>query len=79
MQRVPVVSCTHADLSCHEMAILLDNTLGIEARSGFHCAAMIHRYLGTEHGGTLRMSLGHTSTDADVDAAIEGIKLLGSC
>ena len=40
---------------------------------------MIHRYLGTEHGGTLRVSLGHTSTDADVDAAIEGIKLLGSC
>jgi selenocysteine lyase/cysteine desulfurase len=79
LQRVPVVSCTHADLSCHEMAMLLDTTLGIEARSGFHCAAMIHRYLGTEHGGTLRMSLCHTSTDADVDAAIEGIKLLGSC
>jgi len=66
-------------LSCHEMAMLLDTTLGIEARSGFHCAAMIHRYLGTELGGTLRMSLGHTSTDADVDAAIEGIRLLGSC
>jgi len=79
LQRVPVVSFTHAELSCHEMAMLLDTTLGIEARSGFHCAAMIHRYLGTEHGGTLRMSLGHTSTDADVYAAIEGIKLLGSC
>lgn len=79
LQRVPVVSFTHADLSCHEMAMLLDTTLGIEARSGFHCAAMIHRYLGTEHGGTLRMSLGHTSTDADVHAAIEGIRLLGSC
>lgn len=78
-QRVPVVSVMHADLSCHEMAMLLDTTLGIEARSGFHCAAMIHRYLGTEHGGTLRMSLGHTSTDADIDAAMEGIQLLGSC
>ena len=79
LQRVPVISFTHVDLSCHEMAMLLDTTLGIEARSGFHCAAMIHRYLGTELGGTLRMSLGHTSTDADVDAAIEGIRLLGSC
>ena len=59
--------------------MLLDSACGVEARSGFHCAGLIHNYLGTkDRGGTLRLSLGHTSTLADVEAAIAGIQILGS-
>jgi len=77
--RLPVISVISQNLSCHEMAMLLDSACGIEARSGFHCAGLIHPFLGTQqHGGTLRMSLGHTSTHADVEAAIAGIVMLGS-
>ncbi len=76
--RLPVVSLTCETLSCHEMAILLDTACGVEARSGFHCAGLIHAFLGTNNtGGTLRLSLGHTSTLEDVEAAIAGIQILG--
>lgn len=77
--RVPVISLSSPNLDCHEMAMLLDSELGIETRSGFHCAALIHSHLGTESGGgTLRLSLGHMSTAGDVQAALDGIRLLAS-
>ncbi len=78
-QRLPVISLTCESLSSHEMAMLLDSACGVEARSGFHCASLIHSYLGTQNnGGTLRLSLGHTSQIADVDAAVDGIQVLAS-
>ncbi len=77
--RVPVVSLTSSRSSCHEMAILLDGALGVEARSGLHCAGAIHACIDTlKHSGTLRLSLGHTTTEQDIEAAIAGIELLGS-
>ena len=77
--RVPVVSFVSKTMSCHEMALLLDSACGVEARSGFHCAAMIHDFVGTKDaGGTLRISLGHTSCEEDVEAAVSGIQMLGS-
>jgi len=79
-ERLPVISLTSDRLDCHEMAMVLESAMGIEARSGFHCAALIHEHLGTcATGGTLRLSLGHTSTEEDVEAACEGIRLLASC
>ena len=78
-ERVPVVSILSKSMSCHEMALVLDTSLGVEARSGLHCAAMIHDFVGSKTaGGTLRMSLGHTSREEDVEAAVAGIQLLGS-
>ncbi|MCY2985971.1 MAG: aminotransferase class V-fold PLP-dependent enzyme [Planctomycetota bacterium] len=77
--RLPVFSLICQTLSCHEAAMLLDSACGVETRSGFHCAGLVHSYLGTkDSGGTLRLSLGHTSTLADVEAAIAGIQLLRS-
>jgi selenocysteine lyase/cysteine desulfurase len=78
-QRLPVISLTCDSFSCHEMAMLLDSACGVEARSGFHCASLIHSHLGTQSlGGTLRLSLGHTSREADADAAVAGIQMLAS-
>jgi cysteine desulfurase / selenocysteine lyase len=77
--RVPVISVCSRRSNCHEMAMLLDAACNVEARSGLHCAGLIHTYLGTKDlGGTLRLSLGHTSCEADIDAAIEGIEMLRS-
>jgi cysteine desulfurase/selenocysteine lyase len=60
-----------------EMALFLDSAHRIECRAGFHCAGKIHDSLGTrEQGGTLRLSLGCTSTQSDVDAACRGIVML---
>ena len=72
-----MISFSSRSLSSHEMAMLLDSALGIECRSGLHCAGAIHAQLGTDpKDGALRMSFGHTTTESDVDAAIEGIRLL---
>lgn len=76
--RVPIVSFFSQSLASHELAMLLDSALGIECRSGLHCAGAIHSHLGADPlHGILRMSFGHTTTEADIDAAIEGIRLLG--
>lgn len=81
-QRLPVFSLVAKNSSSlfqtpQEMAVFLDSAGGVECRAGFHCAGMIHDSLGTrEHGGTLRLSLGCTSTQADVDAACTALRSL---
>ncbi len=61
------------------MAILLDQVLGVECRAGLHCAGLILSCLATtETSGTLRFSLGKTSSAEDVDALCEGIDFLDS-
>lgn len=78
LPRVPVLSFFSQTLSSHEMAMLLDSALGIECRSGLHCAGAIHSHIGSDPDqGVLRMSFGHTSAPTDIEAALEGIKLLG--
>jgi cysteine desulfurase family protein len=39
---------------------------GIYLRAGFHCAALAHRYLGTDKSGTVRFSPSYFSTVEDV-------------
>jgi cysteine desulfurase / selenocysteine lyase len=66
---VPVVSLVCSTSNCAELSALLDSAFRIETRSGLHCAGAIHKYLGTDStGGTLRFSLGHTTTNLDLDA-----------
>ncbi|XZE21428.1 aminotransferase class V-fold PLP-dependent enzyme [Pirellulaceae bacterium SH449] len=81
-QRLPVFSLVAKSSSSlfqtpQEMAVFLDSAGGVECRAGFHCAGMIHDSLGTRQlGGTLRLSLGCTSTQADVDAACTALRSL---
>ena len=42
----------------------------IQTRAGLHCAPKMHAALGTLPRGTLRFSLGHFTTQAEIDAAI---------
>jgi selenocysteine lyase/cysteine desulfurase len=66
-------------MDCHELAMLMDSARGWETRSGFHCAAAIHDDIDTlRYNGTLRISLGHTSTDSEVAEACEGLRWLDS-
>jgi cysteine desulfurase/selenocysteine lyase len=70
MDRVGVVSVTLEGFDPQELSTILDADFGIETRAGLHCAPGMHRCLGTfAAGGTLRMSVGPFTTEADVDAA----------
>lgn len=63
-----IVLCNVKHRSPHEIATLLD-TRGICVRSGFHCAPLIHKALGTGPDGALRLSFGPFNTPAHAYAA----------
>ncbi len=72
---VPLVSVVSDLMSPQDWCSVLDSSFGIETRAGLHCAGQIHSWISTiQHGGTLRFSLGHTSTDADLDRLTAALK-----
>lgn len=74
---LPIVSLELEGWDIHEASAVLDGNFGLETRAGFHCAALIHRALGThDRGGTLRLSLGHTTTVESVELAAEALGAL---
>jgi len=75
--RVPVVSVVHEVAPADQLAFALDRRYGVAVRSGLHCAPWAHRSLGTLQSGALRLSVGYGLTEADVDAAIEALGVLG--
>lgn len=73
-ERVPVVSLTLAGIDPQELAAVLDSMYRIQARSGLHCAPLMHRHLGTlAGGGTLRLSLGALNTAEQVDRVADAL------
>ncbi|HXT61122.1 MAG TPA: aminotransferase class V-fold PLP-dependent enzyme [Pirellulales bacterium] len=77
--RVGVVSMTLEGLDCQELAASLDSAYRIQTRPGLHCAPAMHRALGTlESGGTVRFSMGATTTAEEVDSAIEAVRAISS-
>jgi selenocysteine lyase/cysteine desulfurase len=70
---LPLVSVLIDGVTPSDAASILDLEFGIEVRSGLHCAAEIHRYLGTEAGGTVRISGGHSTRDDEIDAVIDAV------
>ena len=74
---IPVVSLSVEGWDNHDLASVLDANFGIEARAGLHCAALVHNFIGSHSsGGTLRLSLGHQSTQGEVQAALSAIRTI---
>ncbi|HXY34567.1 MAG TPA: aminotransferase class V-fold PLP-dependent enzyme, partial [Planctomycetaceae bacterium] len=77
--RVGVVSVTLDGFEPQELSTILDTSFGIETRAGLHCAPGMHRCLGTfASGGTLRMSVGPFTTEADIETAGAAFRALTS-
>lgn len=70
----PIVSFTLEGYDPAELAVLLEQAAGVQARSGFHCAARVHEGLGTEAGGTVRLAFGPFNTAADVAAVVAAVE-----
>jgi selenocysteine lyase/cysteine desulfurase len=73
LPRVPVVSINAEHLYPSELSAVLDAEFEIMTRAGIHCAPLIHRSLGTAPHGTVRVSLGATTTSDDIDALIDAL------
>lgn len=72
----PIVSFTMEGYDPAELALLLEQMAGAQLRSGFHCAASVHQYLGTLSGGTVRLSFGPFNTSEDIDAVADSLEQL---
>jgi cysteine desulfurase family protein len=71
---VGVVSLSIVGHDPQDVAAILDQSFGIQARAGLHCAPGAHRAIGTlAGGGTVRLSVGAFTTENDVDAACAAI------
>lgn len=52
------------------------NKRGIAVRTGYHCAPLVHKTLGTTNNGTVRISLGHFNTFKDIECLISALKVI---
>jgi cysteine desulfurase family protein len=69
-----VVSFTIAGATPSDVALILDESFEIMARSGLHCAPSAHRTLDTFPAGTVRFSFGWFNTTGEVNTAVEALR-----
>ncbi|MBI3517010.1 MAG: cysteine desulfurase [Proteobacteria bacterium] len=75
-ERIGVVSFDIAGIDPTEVCRALDRRHGVALRAGYHCAQPLVAAFGLT--GVARASLAPYSTDADVDALLEGLDALAS-
>lgn len=70
-----VVSFNIPEYEPSEVGIILDQDFDIAVRTGFHCAPLIHKLIGTEtKKGTVRVSVGYFNTDDDIYQFVAAVK-----
>jgi selenocysteine lyase/cysteine desulfurase len=69
----PIVGFTVEGYDPADIAVLLEQIAGVQARAGRHCAALIHRHLPTAAGGSVRLGFGPFNTPGDVRAVIAAV------
>lgn len=74
--RLGIIAIAFEHMSPTEACAILSGKFGIMTRCGLHCAPLLHRRLGLEQQGSLRLSPGPFSTEADVDAAAAAVEAL---
>jgi selenocysteine lyase/cysteine desulfurase len=73
-RRSGVVSFTMDGMEAQDVSLILDSAFDIAVRAGLHCAPDAHEAIGTlSTGGTVRISPGCMSTEADIDAVLSAI------
>jgi len=64
------------DIPSQSVCDALDKRYSICARGGFHCAPLVHKLLGTESQGAVRLSVGYFNTENEIKTAINAINEL---
>lgn len=68
-----VILINVGDLPSSEVGDILSQEYGICVRSGLHCAPLMHRYLGTNERGGVRISIGYNNRNRDIERLAEAI------
>lgn len=79
-ESLPTIAMNFEGWDSGDLAQVLDASFGIATRAGLHCSPRCHEALGTtQRGGTLRVSLGATTTKADTERLLEALSaVIGS-
>jgi cysteine desulfurase family protein len=77
-QRCPIVTFNIGEYDSAEVSDELFMTYGISTRPGAHCAPLMHRALGTEAQGAVRVSFSHYNTDEEVVFAVRAVENLAA-
>jgi cysteine desulfurase family protein len=72
--RVGVISLDFLNMDNAAAAFALERDYGILTRCGLHCSPASHKVLSTFPQGTVRFSIGHFSTNEDIDTAVAAVK-----
>jgi cysteine desulfurase / selenocysteine lyase len=70
---VAIVTIAAEQVDVPTLASRLDKEHGVLTRPGLHCAPEAHRILGTDQTGAVRFSLGWSTTETEVDHAIDAV------
>jgi selenocysteine lyase/cysteine desulfurase len=74
--RTPLVSFTLPHWQAADAGKILEKSFEIVCRTGLHCAPLIHEWLGTLPGGTIRFSLSRFTHDTDIALALQAVRRL---
>ena len=69
----PVLSFVLDGLSPSDLGYILGGSYGITVRTGLHCAPLIHRALGTQAEGTVRVSPSWQNTEEEIKSFLEAV------
>lgn len=73
---VGIVAFSVRDIPSTTVAEQLSARFDIAVRGGYHCAPLMHKYLGTAEGGLVRASLSRFTTHTEIKALINALKLI---
>lgn len=73
-KRVGVFAIDFTGFDNADIAFRLESEFGILTRTGLHCAPSAHKSLGTFPQGVVRFSIGHATTENEVDEVLGAIR-----
>ncbi|MBO5667351.1 MAG: aminotransferase class V-fold PLP-dependent enzyme [Firmicutes bacterium] len=71
-EKMGVIAFNIEGMDCEDVGEAL-NQCGIAVRSGFHCAGLAHKTIGTAETGCVRISVGPSNSIREMDQAAEAI------
>lgn len=69
-----VLSMSFPGIDPGDVHYILENSFDMHLRSGLHCAPRIHRWLGTEEGGTLRLGVSYFTTEVEINKFVQAME-----
>lgn len=72
-----IVSINIKGYDSNDVGTILSDEFDICVRTGYHCAPLIHDFIGTiEYNGSVRISLNYFNTEKDIDLLIDALNTL---